>query len=167
MTDEPRNAAQDPGFFDGRLLIRIKTWDWNLSVGLSSEASPPEHRAQGELRYVRNFEIEGEVAAPRAHRGKTVRVWISPFDKNLRFGPEDYPEVGRFYFRHPETRRQGLSLRILLPEESITTTATCLASVWKFLHVETVDPDAEQASIRSYYFCAAIHPNLESLVNGD
>lgn len=165
MTSDPsQNATQDPGFFTGRVLIRIRTWDWRLSVSLRSEAAPPE---EGGLQYIRDFEIEGEIAAPKTHRGKAVRVWLSPFDKDLRFGPENYPEVGRFYFRHPDTGRDGLSLRILLPQDSISTTATCLASVWKLIHVWTVDPDAEQASIRSYSFSAATHPNLESWVDGD
>ena len=161
------NAAEDPGFFDGRLLIRIKSWDWPLSVGLSSDLTPPEHRFQGGLHYVRTFDIHGEVAAPAEHRGRPVQVWLSPFDKDLRFGPETYPEVGRFFVRHPEEGRQGLSLTILLPEDAIATTATCLASVWKYLHVWTVNVDAEQASIKSYSFSADIHSNLQGWVDDD
>jgi hypothetical protein len=168
MTSEaPGNAAEDPGFFDGRFLIRINAWDWPLSVGLSSDPVPPEHRFQGGLRYTRTFDIDGEVAAPKEHRGRPVRVWVSPFSKDLRFGPENYPEVGRFFLRHPEKGQKGLSMTILLPEDAITTTATCLASVWKYLHVWTVAADTEQARIKSYSFSADFHPNLEGWVNGD
>jgi hypothetical protein len=168
MADErAQNAAEEPGFFDGRFLIRIKTWDWPLSVGLSSDLTPPEHRFRGGLHYVRTFDIAGQIAAPKAFRGRPVRVWISPFDESLKFGPKDYPEVGCFYFRHPELRREGLSLTILLPEDAITATATCLASVWKYLHVWTFNEDAEQASIKSYSFSADYHPNLKSWVDAD
>ena len=166
-SEHSANAAQEPGFYDGRLLIRIKTWDWPLSVGLNSEATPPEYRFQGGLHYVRAFEIEGEIVAPKARVGRPVRVWISPFDASLRFGPQDYPEVGRLFLRHPEKGRKGLSMTILLPEDAIATVATSLASVWKHLHIWTFNEDAEQASIRSYSFSADIHPNLKGWVNGD
>jgi hypothetical protein len=168
MADEhAQNAAADAGFFESRFLIRIKSWDWPLSVGLSSDLTPPEHRFQGGLHYVRAFDIDGEVTAPKALRGCRVRVGISPFDESLRFGPEHYPEVGRLVFRHPEEGRKGLSLTILLPEDSITTTATCLTSVWKYLHVWTRPGDEEQASIRAYTFSADIHPNLQGWANDD
>lgn len=168
MTDETQqNAAQDPRFFDGRFLIAIRQWDWPLSVRLSSDVTPPQHRFRGGLHYVREFEIEGEVAAPKEYRGRAVRVRISPFDKSLRFGPEYYPDVGRFFFRHQGLDAPSLRLLILLPEDAIATTACALASVWKYLHVWTGDPDAEEASVKSYSFSAAIHPNLEGWANGD
>lgn len=165
--DPTQGAAQKPDLLEGRVLIKIDAWDWLLSVGLSSELTPPEHRFQGGLHYVRAFEIEGKVVTPGAYRGRPVRVWISPFGRDLRFGPDDYPEVGRVFLRHPERRRKGLSLTLLLPEDAIATTATSLASVWKYLHVWTFNEDEEQASISSYSFSADIHPNLKAWVNGD
>jgi hypothetical protein len=161
-----KDAGEGPGFFDGRFLIRIKSWDWPLSVGLSSDLTPPEDRIQDGLFYLRTFEIEGEIAAPKEYRGRSVRIWVSSFDKDLRFGPKHYPEVGRFVFHHPQQEGKGLSLTILLPEEAIAATASSLASVWKYLDIWVVNSDAEQASIKSYVFSAAIHPNIEGWVNG-
>jgi hypothetical protein len=168
MTNQQaQNAATDPGFFEDRFLIAIKAWDWPLSVGLSSELTAPEHRFQGGFHYVRAFDIEGEISAPREHRGRPVSVRILPFGEDLRFGPDAYPEVGRLVFRHPEEGRRGLGLTILLPEDAITITATCLASAWKYLHVWSGPRDEEQASIKTYAFSADIHPNLRDWANGD
>jgi hypothetical protein len=166
-SEQSSNAAQEAGFFDGRLLIRINTWDWPLSLGLSSDFTPSEYRFRGGLHYVRAFEIAGEIVAPKAHVGRPVRGWISPFDESLRFGPQDYPEVGRLFLRHPEKGQEGLSMTILVPEDAIATVATSLASTWRYLHIWTFNEDAEQASIRSYSFSAHIHPNLKGWVNGD
>lgn len=157
----------DPDFFEDRFLIAIKSWDWPLFVGLSPDSTPPEYRFQGGLHHVRGFEIDGEIVAPKAYRGRAVRVWISPFGKDVRFGPDHLPEVGRFFFRYPETGRDGFSLSLHLPEDAVPTTATCLASVWKYLHVWIFDPDAEQASVRSFSFSANYHENLDSWVNAD
>jgi hypothetical protein len=33
-----------PSFFAGRYLIEIQGWDWNLHIGMSSEATPQDNR---------------------------------------------------------------------------------------------------------------------------
>ena len=44
MPADASNATTDPGFFDGRLMVEIGDWDWNLHVRLSSPLTPPEAR---------------------------------------------------------------------------------------------------------------------------
>jgi hypothetical protein len=50
-----------PSFFAGRYLIEIQGWDWNLHIGMSSEATPQEYRFQGGVAYARSLELEGRI----------------------------------------------------------------------------------------------------------
>lgn len=163
-TDTP-NAADDSGSFDGRFLVEIKAWDGNLHVGLSSEPTPQEHRFQGGLTYVRGFDIDGRIVAPKVHRSRVIRLWLSPFGPELRFSPNEMDEVGRLYF--PSPRKPDLSARLMIPEAALAMTATCLGSVWKYTHIWTFDEDVEQASIKAFSFSSTVHRNLDAWVEGD
>jgi hypothetical protein len=95
MSDDPQwNAARDPRFFDGRILIDIETWDWNLRVAVSEPSKRLKSRFQG-LEYGRNFTIRGRVRAPSALRGKVLDVTLSPFGPKVLFGRNGLKEVGR------------------------------------------------------------------------
>src|SRR4051812_48264554 len=107
--DPPAKATQDPGFFDGRLLVEIEAWDGNLHVGLSSDGTPPEYRFQGGLNYTRGFDIQGRIAAPGAYRGRTIRIWLSPFGSDMRFGPDAMDEVGQLHSFSPSPQARGIS----------------------------------------------------------
>jgi hypothetical protein len=97
MKSPQANATQDPGFFDGRFLVGINSWDATLHVGLSSDLHPPELRFQGGLAYIRGYDLEGYVVAPKAHRARRVRVNVSTFGEDIRFGPGEMDEVGQLY----------------------------------------------------------------------
>lgn len=87
MPDAPQlNAALDPAFFEGRLLIDILAWDWNLRVAICSAETPPKSRFQGGLDYGRDFLVRGRVRAPKELRGRTIKVRLSPFGPKVGFG---------------------------------------------------------------------------------
>jgi hypothetical protein len=56
---------------------------------------------------------------------------------------------------------------LMLPESAIPSTATSLASIWKYLDFWTVDETDEGARISAFSFAAEIHPNLLGWANGD
>lgn len=166
-SDHPGNAALDPGFFDGRFLIEIETWEPGLSVALSRKSIPEEYRSKDGLDHLRNFDIVGRIAAPKAHRGKSIRVWISPVGPEVRFGTEseeERDEVGRLFYQ-PESRTSDLSASLWLPESSLAFTVTCLASCWKFLHLWAFDEYDGEASVNRFSFSSNVHKNLDSWIS--
>jgi hypothetical protein len=163
VPNEPSRATSDPDH-DGRFLIAIKSWDGNLHVGLSPEITPVEHRFQGGLMYVRSFYIEGEFLAPRSHRGRRVRIWISPFGPDLQFGSDGLECVGQL--SAPDAERSDFGLTLLLPESGMAMAATSLASVWKYLHVWTFAEGQEVALVSDYSFDAELHQNLADWAAG-
>lgn len=68
----------------------------------------------------------------------------------MRFGSRDMDEVGRLYLPSRVVERREFRTTLLIPEDALPTTAVCLNSVWKYLHIWTFDPDDEEASVRSY-----------------
>src|ERR1700744_3680418 len=103
MSDDPQwNAARDPSFFDGRILIDIEAWDWNLRVAVSAPSTRLKSRFQRGLDYSRDFKLRGRVRAPRAVRGKSVDVTLSPFGSKVLFGRNGLKEVGRLGGGMPE-----------------------------------------------------------------
>jgi hypothetical protein len=167
MSDDPqRNAARDPRFFDGRILIDIEAWDWNLRVAVSEPSTRRKSRFQGGLDYGRDFKLRGHIRAPSAGRGKIVDVTLSPFGPKVLFGRNGLKAVGRLDVEKPGQDADFLAT-LMLPESAIPSTATSLASVWKHLDVWTFDATDEAAKISAFAFSAAIHPNLADWANGD
>lgn len=167
MSSDAQDATPDADRPDGRLLVQITTWEGNLHVGLSSELTPPEHRFQGGLDYVRSFEIEGCVVAPKRHRGKSIRLWLTPFGPDMRFGPGELEEVGQLRFRPRQSGKPDLSATLLVPEAALPTAATCLSTIWKYVHIWTFDERAEQASVSKFSFSSTIHGNLKEWIASD
>ena len=65
--DQKGNGELDPRFFEGRLLIDILAWDWNLRLAINSKAMRTKARFQG-LDYGRDFIIQGCIRAPEILR---------------------------------------------------------------------------------------------------
>jgi hypothetical protein len=160
--DSRPNAALDPAFSDGRLLIEIEAWDGSLHVGLSSDLTPPEYRFQGGLSYVRGFDVDGRVVAPGRHRAKKIRLSLSPFGPDTWFGPEGLDEVGQLNIHAAQSGKADFSATLLIPEAALPLAATCLSSVWRYVHVWTFDEDSERASVSAFSFSSTIHRNLEA-----
>jgi hypothetical protein len=158
--------ALDPSFFTGRYLVEIETWNWELHVGLSSEATPAEYRIQGGLNYSRALNIEGRILAPKADSGKTIRVWVSPIGQEIGFGPGHLEEVGQLHERHDAARRSDFAATLLLPEDALAAAVTCLASVWKYVDIWTVDDPRDRASVTNFCFSRDIHKNLIPWIEG-
>ena len=57
MTANEPNVALDPSFFDGRFMVEIREWDWNLYVALSHPKFPRKYSFQGGLNYSRGIQI--------------------------------------------------------------------------------------------------------------
>ncbi len=161
------NAALGPGFFDGRLLIEIETWDSSLHLGLSPEAIPVEYRFQGGLAYTRGFDITGRVIAPKTCRTKSIRIWISPFGPEAQFGPDGLDEVGQLHVVRPGSGRSDLTATLLVPEAALPFAATSLSSVWKYIHVWTFDEEDDKASISAFSFSSTVHANLDAWIADD
>ena len=158
------NAASHPGFFDGRLLIDILAWDWNLRVAVGEPVVTDSKSRSHGLDYGRDFTIHGRLRAPHELRGKTIKVTLTPFGPKVGFGRGGLQHVGAF-----TTPSEGFELEavLMLPEDAITSTATSLGSRWKYLQIKTDDegPDGTKAS--AYFFHARIHPNLEAWANAE
>ncbi|OHB30655.1 MAG: hypothetical protein A2790_23420 [Phenylobacterium sp. RIFCSPHIGHO2_01_FULL_69_31] len=154
------NATTDPGFFDGRYMVEITDWNWGLHVGLSHDTTPVEYRFQGGLAYARSIEMAARVRAPSTHRGKLMRIWISPFGPEVSFGSDGLDDVGRFYERSGDAYGSDFELSLHLPESALGPAVTCLSSVWKYLDIWTVDDPKDRASVTAFSFSASIHPNL-------
>lgn len=160
--DAEPNAAEDPGFFDGRYLVEIETWDWNLHLAVSRESMPPEYRFQGGLDYVKTFELEGRIAGPEALRNQRIRVWLSPFGPDTQFDVENPDGVGRIWRHNPPKYGVEYSATLRIPEASVAAAATCLASVWRYLHMWTFDEDGDELALERFAFSRDIPPKIAS-----
>jgi hypothetical protein len=167
MTSDAPNSAQDNAFFDGRFMVEIREWNWNFYLGLSHPQTPPEYRFQGGLNYSRGIEILGRVRAPKAHRGKMVRVWLSPFGPDIQYRSDGSPSVGQFYRDRPNADRSDFEASLHLPEEALSPTITCLGSVWRYLDIWIDEYDRDEARVTAFSFSASIHPNLAEWAGPD
>lgn len=167
MPDAPQlNAALDPAFFEGRLLIDILAWDWNLRVAICSAETPPKSRFQGGLDYGRDFLVRGRVRAPKELRGRTIKVRLSPFGPKVRFGRGGLQQVGRLTV-FPPAADTDFEAMLMLPESAIPAAATSLATIWKHIQLLTFDEGLEEAKVSAYFFAAEIHPNLQAWANAE
>lgn len=167
MSDDPQwNAARDPRFFDGRILVDILAWDWNLRVAVSGLSARRKARFQGGLGYGRDFKIQGRVRAPSALRGKLIDVSLSPFGPKVLFGRNGLKEVGRLDVGAPGDNAD-FAASLMLPESAMASTATSLAATWKHLDLWIFDGADAGARVSAFSFSAAIHANLLDWANAD
>ncbi|ODT64452.1 MAG: hypothetical protein ABS77_00585 [Phenylobacterium sp. SCN 69-14] len=143
-----------------RFLIEIQKWDWNLHVGLSPPSTPVEQRFQGGLLYTRGLDIEGQVVAPKAHRAKSIRIWVSPLGPDIDFSPEGLQEVGRFYYEASRPEETGLEASLFLPQSALENVITCLGSIWRYVHIWTEGDDTAPASVTDFSFSREVPRNL-------
>lgn len=162
IVDDQSDAPIGPGIVESRFLIEIDAWDWPLHIGLSSESMPLEHRFQGGLSYVRSLELEGRIAAPKLHRGKTIRVSLSPVGPDIRFGSDGLGLVGRLHIHPPALKAWDCSATLWIPEAALPTSAICLGSVWRYLHIWLLE---DTQDIAAFSFSSTFHKNLEDWVN--
>jgi hypothetical protein len=163
-SDDLKDAAIDPSLFKNRFLLEIEGWDCELHVGLSSDLTPVEYRFQGGLNYVRGFNLECRVVAPKAHDGKSVRVWLSPFGLDVKFGTDGLDEVGQLHIHSPQPEKPDYTAALLIPESALPVVATCLGSSWKYVHIWTFDHSADAASVSAFSFSSDVHKNLEAWI---
>lgn len=165
-SDQSGNPAPDPTLSDGRFLIEIESWVPKLHLGLSPGSTACEDRFQGGLDYIRNVELFGRILAPKAHRGRTIRVWLQPFGPEARFGADEPGgnEVGRLYF-HLGAEDADMSAALMLPEASLSFTVTCLASAWRYVHVWTFNGNDDSARISAFSFSSIVHKHLDPRIS--
>jgi hypothetical protein len=161
------SAIPGPAIFGSRLLIEIEAWQGNLYVGLATELTPQAYRFQGGLNFVRGFDIDGRVVSPDRHSAKTIRLRLSPFARDVRFGPDDFDEVGQLHAHPARPHKPDFSGTLLVPEDALPTVATCLSSVWRYIHVWTFDEEAERASVSAYSFASAVHESPSASAPGE
>jgi hypothetical protein len=167
MSDDPKwSAAPDPRFRDGRVLVDILAWDWNLRVAVSDPPARSKSRFQGGLDYGRDFKVQGRIQAPAALRGKSIVVTLSPFGPKVVFGHKGLQEVGRLT-GGADGDDQDLAAMLMLPESTIPSTATSLASIWKHLHLWIFDGTDQGAKVSAFAFSAESHANLLDWADGD
>ena len=158
MSNDAPPKLLDTSFFDGRMMIDILSWDWNLRLALDPTAVGPKARPPG-LAYRRDFTIEGRIRTPVALGGKIIKVELSPFGPKVRFGQGGLKQVGRIVASPPDAGFD-FEATLLLPEDAISTTATSLASNWKHLSVWTFDQSDVAARVAAYSFAAQMHPSV-------
>ena len=144
-------------------MIDILAWDWNLHVATNPPVTRSKARSRG-LDYGRDFTIRGRVRAPREHRGKAIKVTLSPFGPKVRFGRGALQNVGKLTIRPESSEFEAV---LMLPEEAIASTASSLTSTWKHLQIKIHDVRPGGAEASAYFFQASLHPNLQAWANAD
>ena len=146
-------------------MVDILAWNWDLRVAINPKVMRPKARFQG-LDYGRDFTISGRIRAPKALRGKTMTITLSPFGPRVRFGRGGLQHVGRLDVLTPGGD-VDFAATLMLPEEAIATTTTSLASTWKHVQLLTFDETQRSAKVSAYFFSADIHPNLQAWADAD
>lgn len=165
MASDTVRKTPDPSFFNGRFMVEIEEWNWGLYLGLSHPLTPRRHRFQGGLMYTRGIDLGGRIRAPGMHRGKAVRIWISPFGRKVRFNART-DDVGRFYRDRLGEDSTPFEANLMLPENALSDALVCLGSVWKFMDIWTATDEAETA-VTAFCFSDSIHPNLAEWAGAD
>jgi hypothetical protein len=167
MSSDVPTAALEPGFFNGRFMVEIREWNWDFYLALSPAGVPVEYRFQGGLNYSRGIEIVGRVRAPNPHRAKPMRIWLSTFGPETRFGDGDLDRVGQFYRDRLGTSGPDFEASLHLPESALSPAITCLSSVWRYLDIWIDEYQGDEAAVTAFSFSASIHPNLAEWAGPD
>jgi len=167
MTSDAPNATLDAAFFNGRFMVEIREWDWNFHLALSHPEVPLEYRFQGGLNYSRGIEVIARVRAPNLHRGKLMRIWLSPFGSETTFGLDGLDRVGQFYRDRSDEIGSDFQASLHLPEQALSPAITCLSSVWRYLDIWIDEYQGDEAAVTAFSFSATIHPNLKEWAGDD
>jgi hypothetical protein len=166
METEDEGTALHPSFFEGRLLVDILSWEWNLSVGLS-RVGPRKYRFQGGLDLVRTIRLEGRIQAPQEHRGRDIEIDVYPFGRDLRFGRRGLKSVGSVAPFGSATERSSCRASLLLPEANLAFLAVALSTTARYLHIWTRELNVEAASITDYSLSSMIGDKVKSWAGVD
>lgn len=167
MTSDLPDSALDSTFFDGRFMVEIREWNWNLYLARSPPKFPKKYSFQGGLNYSRGIEIIGRVRAPTEHRAKLVRIWLSPFGPKTTFGRKGLRWVGHFNRNFSDEFGSDFYAGLHLPEQALSPAITCLSSVWRFLDIWITEYRGDEASVAAFSFSSSIHPNLKEWAGPD
>ncbi len=135
-----------------RFLVRILSWDWPLHVGLAPKSMSKEARFQGGLLYAKGLDIRGEILAPEIHGGKVMQLAFVLLAPDLDLGKDELPDIGQLYERRNDSRGTDFEAVVLLPHDALPTAVTCLASVWKFIHLWVVGDLAIRGALPDFSF---------------
>ena len=125
--------------------------------------------------YGRGLEIEGRILAPPPNRGQAIRVWTSnigpeidftPQGQDIDFTPQGQDDVGRLYDHRNKPGHRAYAATLLLPQDALPMAITCLASVWKYIHIWTVGEPHDEVQVTGFAFSAEIHENLQPWISG-
>lgn len=154
MADQEDDGALHPSFFEGRLLIEVLSWDWDLYLGVS-RVGPRKYRFQGGLDRVRTIRVEGRVQARQEHRGRDIKVRFTPFGPEMRFGG-GLESVGSLHLFRSAPDARDWEASLLLPEADLTMMAIALSTTTKYLHIGASALDVEVARVTNYSLSASV-----------
>jgi hypothetical protein len=149
-----------------RWLVEIESWDWALGLTMAWPGLPEDAKVNGEQVYTRGVDLRGRVIAPKVHSGKAIWVWLSPSPLRYWSAPDPLDEVGQFEAYEEPLNGRCFGATILIPEDSLSNVLTCLSSVWRYIHIWTLDP-FPRASISAVSFARDVHKNLEPWIRGE
>jgi hypothetical protein len=147
-------AALGASSSEEEILVQIIEWDSELHMGLSSDLTPSNHKFQGGLGYVRGLRIDGRLLSPRRRCTRLIRLWLSPFGPDLKFGRGGLDEVGQINFDQPGSEKATVRATLLLPESALFSAVICMHSVWRYLRISTFDEHDGRASVSAFSFSA-------------
>lgn len=148
------SAIASSGFFAGRYLVEIVTWDWDFFLGVT----PPPEVGTPQLIDARAITMKGRILAPASHRDQRIRLLITPLrsDHVLRDDPYRIGEL-RPGEDPEEANLDGMAC---IPEDTLGPVLTSLGSNWKYLHLwASGDPNTPRP-ITALSFSRTIPPNV-------
>lgn len=134
-----------------RVVIEILSWDWGLHLGIAPPTMPLEYRFTGGLIYTRAIDITGRLVTPSGLQERLARINLSPIAPDLAFGPAALTTVGQISPGRDE-RQTAFEATLLLPEDALPGVLTCLASVWKYLHLWTAETLPNPTEVTDFAF---------------
>lgn len=149
-------GAMTPDADEARLIFQIESWDWPLFLGVAPAILPKEQRFQGGLIYNRSLDLVGKLVEPSSQSGKTLRLSIMGFGPDVEFGPGSLEELGQLYEKEAEVGNTVFEAIAVIPAEALSTSAICLSSVWKFVHLAIRGDPVERAAITDLWFSRTV-----------
>jgi hypothetical protein len=138
------------GFFHGRYLIEIVTWDWNFFLGIprlaARNSDPPG------LMEARGIYIEGRVLAPGTEAQKAVRLHISPLAAEHVVRNDGIARIGSLKSNDGGEAEWDIDGQTSIPEHSLTSVVQCLATVWRYVHIWVGQGDGSVKPITNLAF---------------
>ena len=96
-----------------------------------------------------------------------MRIWLSPFGSEIKFGAGGLDRVGQFYKDRLDAIGSDFEASLHLPEEALPSAITCLSSVWRYLDIWIGEYEGDEAAVTAFSFSASIHPNLKEWAGAD